>query len=82
MVPVRRVNRRVPIIAARQLAQATLAILLKIQRQHLKQPILDSAAEIRLQSLHSKMAKLSWILVRELALIVFLPLVLLAKPEE
>ena len=68
--------------AAYQPTLLTSVIPLRMQRQHLKQPILDSAAEIRLQSLHSNVAKWFWTLVPGLVSIVFLPLVLLEKPEE
>ena len=77
-----RVNRHVPMIAALQLTQPISVILRKIQRQHLKLPILDSAAEIRWQSLHSKKVKSFWILGPVPASIVFLPLVLSEKAEE
>ena len=59
---VHRVNRRVPIVAARQLTQPTLAILLKIRRQHLKQPILSSAAETRWHRVTERWPSF-WILV-------------------
>ena len=76
-----RVNRRALMIAARRLTQPISAILLKTRRRHLKLPILDSAAEIRWRSLHSKKAKSFSILVPALASIVFLLLVLSEKAE-
>ena len=68
-------------IAAHQLTQPISVIPLKMQRQHLKLQILDSAAEIHWRSLHSKKVKSFWILGPVPASIVFLLLVLSEKAE-